>query len=313
MIRAAALAAALFLAAGALPFVGVMLMLFAPAPIVSYVVGRPAAGLRMLLAMGLSLLLVGLAAGPTVALGYGVTFGVGTAIICLMLEREQPFELIVVAATVAMMVAGTLTVLALVGSPEALANTIRDTLVDGFTRSSHFYESLGMSGGIDAASRDRLVAITVGLVPAIAALGAAFMVTLNLICFWRWFGKGRLAYPLFGDLALWHTPEWLIWVLLATGFALFAPIPAVREIAIDGFICTAAIYFCQGLAIIAYYFRMLAMPLAFRSGALLLLGLAAIQPVFAILVCTLGIFDMWVDFRRVKPPGREAGSFGDFS
>jgi len=314
MIRAAALAAAFFLAAGALPFVGVVLMLFVPAPIIGYVVGRPAAVLRMALALGLSLLLVALAAGTTVAAGYAVTFGLATAIICLMLEREQPFELIIVVATVAMMVAGTLSLLAIAGSPQALADMMRDTLVQGFARSSRFYQTLGMGGGIDAASRDRLVAVTVRLVPAIAALAAAFMVTFNLMCFWRWLGKRRLSYPLFGDLALWHTPEWLIWLLLATGFALFIPAAPLRALAVDGFICTAAIYFCQGLAIVGYYFRMLAMPVAFRSIGLLLVCLVAVQPVLAVLVCTIGVFDMWVDFRRLKrPPGREAGSFGDFS
>jgi hypothetical protein len=34
--------------------------------------------------------------------------------------------------------------------------------------------------------------------------------------------------------------------------------------------------------------------------------------VLAVLVCAAGIFDLWVDFRRLKPPSQEAGSFGDF-
>jgi hypothetical protein len=219
----------------------------------------------------------------------------------------------VLVATAAVMVAGTVGLLVIARSPQGLADMTRDTLIQGFARSASFYQSLGMGGGIDAAERDRMVSVTMRLLPAIAALTTAFMVTANLMCFWRWFGKGRLTYSLFGDLALWRTPEWLIWSLLATGFALFVPLDAVRAVAIDGFICIAAIYFCQGLAIAAYYFRMLSMPVAFRSIALLLLGLIAVQPVLAVLVCTVGIFDMWVDFRRVKPPGREAGSFGDFS
>ncbi|MGD0076374.1 MAG: DUF2232 domain-containing protein, partial [Candidatus Binataceae bacterium] len=122
MLRAAALTAALFLAAGVVPFVGVLLMLFAPTPILAYAVGRPGAGPRMALTVGLSLLLVALAAGTTVATGYAVTFGLATAIVCLMLEWEQRFELIVVTATMAMMVAGTVSLLVMAGSPEALAH-----------------------------------------------------------------------------------------------------------------------------------------------------------------------------------------------
>jgi uncharacterized protein YybS (DUF2232 family) len=313
MLRAAALTAALFLAAGVVPFVGVLLMLFAPTPILAYAVGRPGAGPRMALTVGLSLLLVALAAGTTVATGYAVTFGLATAIVCLMLEWEQRFELIVVTATMAMMVAGTVSLLVMAGSPEALAHMIRDTLMQGFARSAEFYKSLGMGDGIDAASRERLADDTVRLIPAIAAMAAALMVTVNLACFWRWLGKRRLSYPLFGDLALWCSPEWMIWLLLATGFALFIPAASIRVLAIDGFICTAAIYFCQGLAIVAYYFRMLAMPVAFRSVALLLVCLMAMQPILALLVSGMGIFDMWVDFRRLKRPPREADSFGNFS
>jgi len=31
-----------------------------------------------------------------------------------------------------------------------------------------------------------------------------------------------------------------------------------------------------------------------------------------VLVCLAGVFDMWIDFRRLKPPSQAAGSYGDF-
>jgi hypothetical protein len=36
------------------------------------------------------------------------------------------------------------------------------------------------------------------------------------------------------------------------------------------------------------------------------------QPVVAAIVSIAGVFDMWIDFRRLKPPSQEAGSLGDF-
>jgi hypothetical protein len=30
-----------------------------------------------------------------------------------------------------------------------------------------------------------------------------------------------------------------------------------------------------------------------------------VQPVLAVLVCAAGIFDLWIDFRRLKPPSQE--------
>ena len=36
------------------------------------------------------------------------------------------------------------------------------------------------------------------------------------------------------------------------------------------------------------------------------------QPVVAALVSIAGVFDMWIDFRRLKPPSPEANNLGDF-
>jgi hypothetical protein len=54
---------------------------------------------------------------------------------------------------------------------------------------------------------------------------------------------------------------------------------------------------------------MLAMPRIVRGTIYVI---ALLQPVLAALVCLAGIFDMWIDFRRLKPPSQEAGSLDDF-
>jgi uncharacterized protein YybS (DUF2232 family) len=114
---------------------------------------------------------------------------------------------------------------------------------------------------------------------------------------------------LFNDLVRWSAPDWLIWVLLAAGFGLFIPIVALSTIALDLFVCMAAVYFCQGLAIMAFYFKVLAMPPLARG---LIYFVTIVQPVLAALVCAVGIFDLWIDFRRLKPPKQEARNLGDF-
>src|SRR5579883_2440256 len=138
---------------------------------------------------------------------------------------------------------------------------------------------------------------------------AGAMVLLNLGMISRWLDKERLGYQLFGGLTLWRTPEWLIWVLLASGFGMFIPQELARVGALNLFVVVASIYFCQGLAIIAYYLQMLAMPRLVRGTIYLI---ALLQPVLAALVCLAGVFDMWIDFRRLKPPSQEAGSIDDF-
>ena len=98
-------------------------------------------------------------------------------------------------------------------------------------------------------------------------------------------------------------------MLIVAGFGLFIPIPQLATIALDGFVCVAAVYFCQGLAIMSFYFKVLTMPPLARG---LIYFVTIVQPVLAALVCAAGVFDLWIDFRRLKPPSQEARNFGDF-
>jgi hypothetical protein len=54
---------------------------------------------------------------------------------------------------------------------------------------------------------------------------------------------------------------------------------------------------------------MLAMPPLAR---VLIYFITGVQPVLAILVCMAGVLDMWIDFRRLKPPSTETRNLSDF-
>jgi uncharacterized protein YybS (DUF2232 family) len=314
MVRAAALSAALFLAGAAIPVAGSIAMLFAPAPILIFAIARLNANLRALIAVVIAGGLIAIAAGPVAGLAYGATFGLATLAMCVMLEAQLSLELIVLVTAATMLTAGIASALLLAGSPDALLATIHEGLKVQMQRGQEFYKTLGMEAGVPPDTQASIIDLTIRLSPALAAIAAAATTMLNLAVFWRWGGKQRLQYTLFGELTKWSTPEWLIWVLLATGFAFqgftsLIPIQPFQTIALDAFLCVAAIYFCQGLAIMSFYFHMLAMPTAARVAIYVI---TCVQPVLAVLVCLAGVLDMWIDFRRLKPPSQEAGSFGDF-
>jgi uncharacterized protein YybS (DUF2232 family) len=309
LIRSGLITAALFIAAQIIPIGGATAMIFAPVPIMDYALGRDDWLFRSFGAVSLAAAAITLAIGWPAGIAYLVTFGLGSMIICHMLENRRSFEMVVLVASVAMLIAGTFAAFAAAGSPAALADALRHSLSTGMTRGEQFYRMLGMDNPLNAETRATMLDVTVRLSPALVALSAACTVLLDLAVYWRWLDRGRIGYRLFTDLARWSAPEWLIWVLLATGFALFVPVTAISTIALDGFVCVATIYFCQGLAIMAFYFKMLSMPGLARG---LIYFVTAIQPVLAALVCAAGIFDMWIDFRRLKPQSPEAGSFGDF-
>ncbi len=309
MIRAAALAAAFFLAGGAIPLVGGVAMLFAPAPILIYAVGRPNPNWRSMLAVVFAGILISIGAGLLAGLGYFATFGLATAVISYMLERRHPFERIVLVAAGAMLVAAAGAALIATGSPDELVKAMRGELTSGMARGQQLYKLMGMPSALSADTQVSIVALTMRLSPSLAAMLAAGTVLFNLRVFWRWAGPQRLAYSLFGDLYRWSTPEWLVWVLLGTGFGMFIPVAPASDVALNAFICVAAVYFCQGLAIMGFYFQMLTVPSVVR-GVIYFVTFA--QPVVAAIACVAGVFDMWIDFRRLKPPSREAGSFSDF-
>ncbi|HYL58246.1 MAG TPA: DUF2232 domain-containing protein [Candidatus Acidoferrales bacterium] len=309
MIRAAALAGAFFLAGGAIPMVGGVAMILAPAPILIYAVGRPSPNLRTGIAIVLATILVAILAGPYAGAGYLVSFGLATAILCYMLEGRYPFEMIAAVGAGAMVTASVLMALAAVGGPDALIKTVHDELMQGMARGQEFYKLAGMPSTIPADTQTTIIETTMRLSPAFAILLTAASMLANMRVFWRWAGPQRLSYSLFGDLSRWSAPEWMVWLLLAGGFGLFIPVGAVRDIALNGFICVAAIYFCQGLAIIGFYFQQLAVPAIVRG---IIYFVVFAQPVVAALVSMAGVFDMWIDFRRLKPPSPEANNLGDF-
>ncbi len=309
MVRAAALAGAFFLAGGAIPLIGGILMMLAPAPILIYAVGRPSPNLRASIAVLLATAFVAILWGPIGGLAYFVSFGIATAIACYMLERRLSFEMITAVGAGVMVGASVVAALVMMGGPDALIKTVHDELAQGFARGQDFYKLLGMQQTIPPDTQASVISLTMRLSPAFALLVAASSMLLNLRVFWRWAGPQRLAYSLFGDLSKWSAPEWMIWLLLAGGFGLFIPVSAISDIALNGFICIAAVYFCQGLAIIGFYFQSLAVPSIVRG---IIYFVVFAQPVVAALVGVAGVFDMWIDFRRLKPPSPEANNLGDF-
>lgn len=303
MARAALVSAAIFMTGALIPVAGALLILFAPAPLLGYVVGFPRALMRVAGVLILAAGFVALGAGPEVALAYLATFGLAAAIMAYMLERRQPFELIVLCTTAAVVAAGAVLAIAAQGSPSALAQALHNELITAMGRGERFYKMAGIDAGLSADMRASIADAAIRLSPALAGISTAVMVLLNLGIFWRLSGKQqRVGYTLFGDLGRWSTPEWLIWVLLVSGFGLFIPLAPLSTIALDCFVCVAAVYFCQGLAIMAFYFKVLAMPPLARG---LIYFVTIVQPVLAVLVCAAGIFDLWIDFRRLKPPSQE--------
>ena len=144
-------------------------------------------------------------------------------------------------------------------------------------------------------SAPEIAAVFTGIFPAMTLAGFIFTVWFNLLVGRRLFQINALPFPDFGDLAAWKAPERLVWLLIAAGGMVMAPVEGFGLVGANILILCGVVYLFQGLAIASFFFREKRVPAMIRWLFYLLI---LIQQYMLILVAALGLFDMWVDFRK---------------
>jgi uncharacterized protein YybS (DUF2232 family) len=134
-----------------------------------------------------------------------------------------------------------------------------------------------------------------GVFPALGISGSVFTVWINLLAGQMFFRLRRLSFPDFGDLTLWKAPEWTVWFFIAAAGMLFVPVEGAVIVGMNLLIIVCLTYMFQGLAITAFFFRKKQTPRMFRF---FFYGLILIQQYMLIVVVALGLFDLWIDFRK---------------
>ena len=98
----------------------------------------------------------------------------------------------------------------------------------------------------------------------------------------------------------WSVPDWLVWVFIGSTVLLLSGLPIAKEIGLNGLLVMMTVYFLQGLAIATFWIRRLRLsPFVGFVGIVLLL----LQPLLLLLVTLVGLFDIWVVFRRYSLQG----------
>lgn len=139
--------------------------------------------------------------------------------------------------------------------------------------------------------------LLVQVLPALALINLALVAWVNVLVVtqaarrWGWGDPGE-------PLAQWTCPDWLVFCLVAAGFALLAPPAWMRMAGLNLLVIVGFAYFCQGLAVIAALLQRYHAPWGLRF---LFYVLAFVNPVI-LMVMILGLMDLWLDFRRLQPP-----------
>ncbi|MEJ2725560.1 MAG: DUF2232 domain-containing protein [Deltaproteobacteria bacterium] len=162
------------------------------------------------------------------------------------------------------------------------------------------YEHMG--GGQEKAVQLRHFAktfmeIITRIYPSLVIVGTGFVVWLNVVLSRHVFRLGNLRYPQFAPTDGWWSPEYMVWGVIAAGFSLFLPVSGIRWAAINALIVLLSVYVFHGLSIVLFFLNKYRVPSWIRLGVYFLI---LFQQIFLLLLALAGLFDQWIDFRRIR-------------
>lgn len=156
-----------------------------------------------------------------------------------------------------------------------------------------------MEAGLKMAGR-----IILRLAPGILAAVSLFVAWLNLLAARRL--SRRLGAEETGEpLNRYRTPERLVWLLILGGGIMALGDGWLFWLGANLVLVMGMLYFFQGLAVVDYWLRRKNAPALLRSAVYLMV---ALEFYVAALLAVTGLFDMWLNLRRLdqpKPSGSE--------
>lgn len=184
-------------------------------------------------------------------------------------------------------------------TPQQLHSLAVAEINDSVTQAMIFYEKAGIKGDDLVALKQSMAnaaKLLVSLYPALATVLLIIMAGCNLVLVKRYSQRIGLTVSI-GEFRDFRNPDMLVWLLIASGFAMLTEAPIITTPALNVLVVLVLLYFLQGMAVISNLF--------FRFGSaaplrLMLYLLLILQPYMAALIAAIGIFDLWGDFRTPR-------------
>jgi uncharacterized protein YybS (DUF2232 family) len=183
---------------------------------------------------------------------------------------------------------------------------LQDTLSEGLRYNLELTIALYREMGV---SQDQLVflessievieQVLIGMLPALVIGSTLMVVWISLLTARRVFQRRGLSLPNYGPLDCWKAPDVLVWGVIASGALLLIPSFMVKMVGLNGLLVFMVIYFFQGMAIIAFFFRKKRIP---RAAQIVLYTLVILQQIVMLAVIVVGFFDTWFNFRKLGKP-----------
>ncbi len=285
-----------------LPVVGVVPGLMIPQPFLLYSVklGRIEGTKTAAAAFGIAFVTLYLAGIPG-AVFLCLELGVLGLVLAELYRRRTGIGRTVLLGTISLVVLG-FAFLLVVGSQSGKTpwSIILEYFRGNLNQTIQSYEASGLGPEGVAHFREygqRVTGVIERVYPSLLVMGAAVVVWLNVLVSLRVLGLRGLPVPEFEPLERWRSPERLVWWFIGAGFAFFLPWLDVQFAAVNALVVIASVYGFQGLAILQFYLKKLRFPRILRFVAYILI---LMQQILLIGLALAGLFDQWIDFRKIS-------------
>jgi len=295
-------ATVLLLASGWIPFAGPFLSLLTPLPFLYYTTKFGLRqGVKVLLICLIAVGLIGSLSGYSQVVYLCLDLGLLGLVISEIYRRKMTIGRTIIWGTGLTLFFGfiILTGVALTKNMGPI-QLVLSYLQNNLKGSVEVYEHMG--GNQEKALQLRqfakaLMEVIARIYPSLVVIGTGLVVWLNVVVSRHLFRLGNLTYPEFGETDRWWAPEPMVWGVIAAGFSLFLPVGGIRWVAINVLIVLLTVYVFHGLAIVLFFLNKYRAPSWIRLGVYFLI---LFQQVFLFLLALGGLFDQWVDFRRIR-------------
>ena len=187
-----------------------------------------------------------------------------------------------------------------IGAHTGIYRLVSEYVFKNLEFSLAMYERMGISDEnirlIATSLKDIQYAI-VRIIPGLAVASILFVSWMNLLMARLILIRKNLFFPAYGALNRWRPPEVLVWGVIGSGGLLLTGVKSFKMLGLNGLIILMTIYFFAGIAVVSFFFKKK------RFSPMLkffLYSLIALQQLFLLFVIGLGLFDTWLNFRKIE-------------
>ena len=139
--------------------------------------------------------------------------------------------------------------------------------------------------------------------PSFIVLGTFLTALINYYAT-RFLWRCIYGYDIFheGRFSVWVIPDQVIWVLIGSSAVFLFADNALGSIGVNLLLMTIVAYFIQGMAITIYFLESRNVPVFFW---ILMFFVILLQPLLVGVSVGLGVFDTWMDMRKVRVTGKQ--------